>query len=133
MEWKELAPWITIAITLALSILVPLFTQIANNKFQIKIEKEKFEKDIEQKSKEAKRQTYESFIKEVGECIGHAHPENLKNAIASIHKLYIYCPISWWGKLDVLSNEIVEYDWTKALMTYREIVKMIAEKENAND
>ena len=31
MELKDLAPWIAIAFTLALSILVPLFTQIANN------------------------------------------------------------------------------------------------------
>lgn len=31
MGWKDLAPWIAIAITLALSILVPLFTQMANN------------------------------------------------------------------------------------------------------
>lgn len=32
MAISELAPWIAIAITLALSILVPLFTQIANKK-----------------------------------------------------------------------------------------------------
>lgn len=30
---EELASWIAIAFTLALSILVPLFTQIANNRF----------------------------------------------------------------------------------------------------
>ena len=43
MEWKDLVPWIAIAITLALSILVPFFTQIANNKHQRKIQKEKLE------------------------------------------------------------------------------------------
>lgn len=43
MEWKDLAPWIAIAITLALSILVPLFTQIANNRFQLKLEKQREE------------------------------------------------------------------------------------------
>ena len=43
MEWKDLAPWIAIAITLALSILVPFFTQIANNKHQRKMQKEKLE------------------------------------------------------------------------------------------
>ena len=40
----ELAPWIAIAFTLALSILVPLFTQIANNRFQLKMQKNKEEK-----------------------------------------------------------------------------------------
>ncbi|MBO5850993.1 MAG: hypothetical protein J6R29_01525 [Clostridia bacterium] len=43
MDWKDLAPWIAIAITLALSILVPFFTQIANNKHQRKMQKEKLD------------------------------------------------------------------------------------------
>ena len=41
MEFKDLAPWIAIAFTLALSILVPLFTQIANNNHQRKMQREK--------------------------------------------------------------------------------------------
>ena len=40
MTLENLTPWIAIAITLALSILVPLFTQIANNRFQHKKAKE---------------------------------------------------------------------------------------------
>lgn len=46
MDWKDLAPWLALAITLALSILVPLFTQIANNKFQLKMYKEQNNKKI---------------------------------------------------------------------------------------
>ena len=49
MEWKDLAPWIAIAFTLALSILVPLFTQIANNRHQRKMQREKFEYEQRQK------------------------------------------------------------------------------------
>ena len=48
MEWKDLAPWIAIAITLALSILVPLFTQIANNRHQRKLQQEQFEREERQ-------------------------------------------------------------------------------------
>ena len=53
MEWKDLAPWIAIAVTLILSILVPLFTQIANNKHQRKMQKEKLEYDEKQKKVKA--------------------------------------------------------------------------------
>lgn len=42
MEWGELTPWITISITLAISILVPLFTQIANNCHQRKMQRNSF-------------------------------------------------------------------------------------------
>ena len=58
MEWKDLAPWIAIAFTLALSILVPLFTQIANNHHQRKM------RDDEIKYEEAnkKKTVYEDFL-----------------------------------------------------------------------
>ena len=55
MEWKDLAPWIAIAITLILSILVPLFTQIANNSHQRKMQREKFEYEQKQKKIKAKK------------------------------------------------------------------------------
>ena len=65
MEWKDIAPWIAIAVTLILSILVPLFTQIANNRHQRKMQKEKFEYEQSQKRTEA----YESFLLSVGGII----------------------------------------------------------------
>ena len=49
MTWETLAPWIAIAFTLALSILVPLFTQIANNRHQRKMLQEQFEREQKQK------------------------------------------------------------------------------------
>ena len=58
MEWKDLAPWIAIAITLALSILVPFFTQIANNKHQRKMQKEKLEFEQSQN----KLKVFENFF-----------------------------------------------------------------------
>lgn len=35
MKATDIAPWIAIAVTLILSILAPLFTQIANNKSKV--------------------------------------------------------------------------------------------------
>ena len=62
MTWENLAPWIAIAFTLALSILVPLFTQIANNKHQRKMQKEQREYEQSQR----KRQVYEKFLTTMG-------------------------------------------------------------------
>ena len=66
MEWKDLAPWIAIAITLALSILVPFFTQIANNKHQRKMQKEKLE--FEQSQRYCKRAAKQNLMAYSWKC-----------------------------------------------------------------
>ncbi len=102
MELKDIAPWIAIAITLALSILVPVFTQIANNNHQIKLQKEKNE--YEQKQK--KLIAYENFLMHVGAVIACPNAENFSLAGSSIQKIYLYAPPSWWNELDLLFDAI---------------------------
>ena len=80
MEWKDLAPWITIGITVALSILVPLFTQIANNKHQRKIQRENRKYEKEQR----KIQVLENFLSKVGGMIiaaGHIDIEKIVDSL----------------------------------------------------
>ena len=102
MELKDLAPWIAIAFTLALSILVPLFTQIANNRHQRKMQREKFE--YEQKQK--KIIAYENFMKEVGAVITMHNNENWPAAGARITLMYMYAPKEWMDDLDSLFREM---------------------------
>lgn len=49
MTINNLAPWIAIVVTSILSILVSLFTQIANNRFQLKMKE--IEIETEQNNK----------------------------------------------------------------------------------
>ena len=128
MDWKDLAPWLALAVTLALSILVPLFTQIANNKFQLRMYKSKIEE--EKKLEETKKviDAYESFITNVGECVGRASNQVLNSAIAHIHKLYLYCPCEWWVELDSLCDFVRAYRWDDATKIYRDLVKKIAKE-----
>ena len=86
MNWEQLAPWIAIAITLALSILVPVFTQIANNWHQRKMQKEQREYEQSQR----KREVYENFLLSVGNSV--MTRDNLGEAGASIYEMYIYAP-----------------------------------------
>lgn len=128
MDLKDLTPWLALAVTLALSILVPLFTQIANNKFQLKMYKSKIEE--EKKLEETKKiiDAYESFITNVGECIGRANNQVLNSAIAHIHKLYLYCPCEWWVELDSLCDFVRAFRWDDATKIYRDLVKKIAKE-----
>ena len=102
MEWKDLAPWIAIAFTLALSILVPLFTQIANNKHQRKMQREKFEYEEKQK----KTKAFEDFLSDVGDAVVCRTKENLEKAGSSIFRVYVYAPQEWLDHLDNLSQRI---------------------------
>ena len=127
MELKDLAPWIAIAFTLALSILVPLFTQIANNSHQRKIQREKFEYEQKQKKVNA----YENFLSDVGGIIttdGSCSAEALTKAGAAIHQLYIYSPLEWYDDLDSLTDLIMKYDWHKAKVIVQKISRLISEE-----
>ena len=128
MELKELAPWIAIAVTLILSILVPLFTQIANNRFQLKLEMLRKEQAELERASTRKRDAFESFIQNTGGCIGAASKEMLQGAIASINKLYIYAPEEWWRLLDTLCWHIKNYEWEQALPIFQDISKRIAQE-----
>lgn len=127
MTWETLAPWIAIAFTLALSILVPLFTQIANNNHQRKMQREKFEYEEKQK----KRKAYETFLSDVGGTItarGHISQENLAQAGGALHQLYIYVPVDRYDDLDQLTEYITSFKWDKARELNQKICRWISEE-----
>lgn len=129
MEWKDLAQWIAILITLAISILVPLFTQIANNNHQRKIQREK----LEYEEKHKKIEVYENFLSDVGGLItadGSINKEDLSKAGAAIHQLYIYSPIEWYEDLDLLTELIMKYEWSTAKIIVQKITRLISEELN---
>lgn len=122
MELKELAPWIAIAITLALSIMVPLFTQIANNNHQRKLQREKMEFEQTQK----KFKAYEEFLFHVGGTVTAGRyntKDTLSLAASSIHVLYIYAPVEWQEDLDKLSLLISKLEWEKAIPIVQKLSK----------
>ena len=129
MEWKDLAPWIAIAVTLILSILVPLFTQIANNSHQRKMQTEKLKYEEKQKRVVA----YETFLSDVGGLIaadGSINKEALSKAGAAIHQLYIYSPVEWYDDLDSLTDMIMKYEWSKAKIVVQKIGRLISKELN---
>ncbi len=130
MAWKDLAPWIAIAVTLILSILVPLFTQIANNHHQIKMMREKEQADIRNNKIKRKREAYEEFLLHVGAAVSRANQEKINDATASLSKLYAYAPQSWWPYLDALFSLLREYKWDEAEKELIQIAKFIAEDLN---
>jgi len=125
MTYETLAPWIAIAITLALSILVPLFTQIANNSFQYKkaIQEHEFTKADEQQRKRIA--AYENFLMNVGAAIEFCDSSSLRAAGSSIGQIYLYVPEDLHAKLDVLFNNIRKNEWGNAEIQYLELAKLI--------
>lgn len=127
MDWKDLAPWMAIALTLALSILVPLFTQIANNSHQRKMQREKFEHEEKQK----KIKAYETFLADVGGLItahGHVEKEHLAKSGAALHQLYIYAPNEWYDDLDKLMGYMMDFSWEKAKPVMQKLNRLVTEE-----
>ena len=130
MELKDLAPWIAIAITLALSILVPLFTQIANNSHQRKMQKDSFNREDSQKRAKA----FEIFLSEVGGLInakGYVEKEQLIKSSAALHTLYIYAPEEWFNDLDSLSSYLMDFKWSEAQPIILKLDRLISKELNA--
>lgn len=129
MEWKDLAPWIAIAFTLALSILVPLFTQIANNNHQRKMQREK----IKYEEKQKKTKAFETFLSDVGGTItarGYVEKEALAQAGGALHQLYMYVPLEWYSDLDKLTEYITNFQWGEARALNQKICRLISEELN---
>ena len=129
MEWKDLAPWIAIAFTLALSILVPLFTQIANNNHQRKMQREKM--DYEQRQK--KIRVYETFLSDVGGLVtakGYVEKEQLIKSGAALHQLYVYASTEWYNDLDELMEYIMMFKWNEAKPIIQKFSRIISEEIN---
>ena len=132
MDLKDLAPWITVAITMALSILVPVFTQICNNRFQLKTNAQMHKHNSEEYEQRKKFEAYENFMKNVGAAIEDGNSEAIRLAGSSIGNLYLYIPKSYYELLDSLFNNIRHYKWEVAEKEYFEIVKRICEFNQTN-
>lgn len=122
MTINELAPWLAIAVTLILSILVPLFTQIENNRFQLKMKEMDFKVEIQNK----KLFAYEEYFQKVGGCVLYAQKENISDAGGSIQRLYTYLPEEEWEVLDRLFDEIKSNEWESAQKDMKCISKWIS-------
>lgn len=128
IDINELAPWVAIAVTLILSILVPVFSQIANNRFQLKKARQDRELNEEKEKLSKKTEAYEHFLTDVGAAIEYQSKENLQIAGASISRLYLYVPNDWHKQLDELFHSIRKYEWSNAEKQFLELSKMVAEE-----
>lgn len=133
IDINELAPWVAIAVTLILSILVPVFNQIANNRFQLKKAKQDRKLDEEEEKLSKKTEAYERFLTDVGAAITFATKENLPEAGASVGRMYLYAPISWRVELDALLNNIRNNKWGEAEVQFNELAKRVSEDYVKNE
>ena len=128
IDINALAPWVAIAVTLILSILVPVFSQIANNRFQIKKAGQDRRLDEERERLSKMTEAYERFLTDVGAAVEYQSTENLQIAGASIGRLYLYVPEDWHKQLDELFHSIRKYEWEKAEKQFLELSKKVAEE-----
>ena len=128
IDINSLAPWVAIAVTLILSILVPLFTQIANNRFQLKKARQDRKLNEEKEKLCKKIEAYEHFLMNVGAVLESRGRENLTNAGASIGRIYLYVPSEWYQKLDALHYSLYNSSWSTAEDQYLELAQLVSEE-----
>ena len=128
IDINTLAPWVAIAVTLILSILVPVFSQMANNRFQLKKAKQDRKLDEEREKYSKKIEAFENFLMDVGAATEYRSKDNVAIAGASIGRIYLYVPVEWHSKLDALHYSLYECEWGKAQKQYIEIAKLVVDE-----
>lgn len=130
IDIDKLAPWVAIAITLILSILIPVFSQIANNRFQLKMYRQQTTEETTKKYVSKRIEAYEGFVKNVGVCLGDHVQETIGQAVASIGGVYMYVAEEWWGDLDALCEKLRKHKTDEATILYIKLNKLMASELN---
>lgn len=133
IDWSATAAWITLALTLAISIISPVISTYLSNKFQLKIrEYEKSDKEIEQHYLE-KREILQGFIRNTGKLLNRRDTDTLKDYGEHFYLVYTYLPKEHWNKIDLLHQHIQNTDFAAAQTSLLEISKIIAELLEESD
>lgn len=127
IDWSTTAAWITLAFTLAVSVISPIITTWMNHRFQLKMaELESCNKEIEQHYLN-KRNVINSFIANVGKCLFRTNAESLRECGESFYAIYVYIPQSMWGDIDELHRLLVGYQWEEAQTHFLKVSKQLAD------
>ena len=125
-DWSSTASWVTLAITLALSVISPIITTWMNHRFQLKLaELDARNKEIENHYLK-KRDIIEKFISATGKCLFHANDSVLRECGESFYAIYAYTPASLWPDIDRLLLMIRKREYEQAQDHFSALTKSLS-------
>lgn len=127
VDWSATAAWITLVVTLIISIIAPIITTYMNHRFQLKLAViDSHNKELEEHYLK-KRAVIDSFISSTGKCIFRANSETLQECGEAFYSIYIYIPPSLWKDIDTLLVLIRNHSWETAQEHFSKLAKALAE------
>lgn len=127
IDWSSTAAWITLAITLSISIISPIITTWMNHRFQLQLA------ELEAKNKEIenhylkKRAVIDDFIASVGKCLFRADSAALQECGQSFYAIYVYVPTSLWPDIDTLLRLITARELERAQEHFSNLAKSLSD------
>ena len=126
VDWSATAAWITLVVTLIISIVSPVITTWMNHRFQLRLA------ELEAKNKEIehhylkKRAVIDDFIASVGKCLFRADSTALQECGQSFYAIYVYVPPSLWPNIDTLLQLITARELERAQEHFSNFTKSLA-------
>lgn len=126
VDWSATAAWITLVVTLIISIVSPVITTWMNHRFQLRLA------ELEAKNKEIehhylkKRAVIDDFIASVGKCLFRADSTALQECGQSFYAIYVYVPPSLWPNIDTLLQLITARELERAQEHFSNLTKSLA-------
>jgi hypothetical protein len=106
-------------IALIVAISSPIINSIINNKFQLKLNKQRF-------LVEHRAEVIEKFVHSVGELCGDIEREQfLREYSKNSSEIYLYIPENLWEKVDKINSLIFENNYSEARKTLLEFCKCL--------
>ncbi len=126
MNFMDIAPWLSIVITFVVAILVPFFTQLSTNRFQLK--KMKIE---EEKLKESEKvRVFTRFIENAGMISDYIPRDKMMEMLPAITGLYAFAPQEWWNDIDLLYQYAQDAQTAKATPILLNLCKLVSKELN---
>lgn len=127
VDWSATAAWVTVLLTLIVSIVSPVITTFLNHRFQLKMRKlELLEHELD-RFYEKKVSTIETFLSAVGKCSAFATNDLVKECGHSFYNIYLYTPVSLWSDIDRMHKLISEGNWPEVQAFLPCLSKSLAE------
>lgn len=101
-NWDVTAAWVTVLITLAISIITPAITTFLNNCFQLKMKKMELSHQDKETHYMKKVSVYEGCLQDIGKFLHFMDNQNHSSLGEHLYELYLYLPEQHWTTLDTL-------------------------------
>lgn len=130
IDWSATAAWITLLLTLIISVISPVITTYLNYRYQLKIRKLEIQEQENDLYYSKKVSCIETFIAALGKCAVLCNREVIRECGEAFHLIYLYTSQDLWAAIDEMQLLMSANKWDEVQKKLPSLSKALAEEIN---